>query len=181
MQTLFECTVRYDKPVEGTDKQKKVNEVYLFDALTYTEAEKRAYEQLPEVIKGEFLVVGIRKARYAEIIPSEVGGYWYKVRISFVYVDENSGKEKNVTQTVLTMAEDIKSAVDATAEAMGDNSDFRVKAVNESNILDFFPYMEKKEEPLPGDVELSRMSAEEYAAQQAAREDMIASGVKPRI
>ena len=181
MQTLFECTVRYDKPVEGTDKQKKVNEVYLFDALTYTEAEKRAYEQLPESIKGDFLVVGIRKARYAEIIPSEIGGYWYKVKVSFVYVDENSGKEKTVIQTVLTMAEDIKEAIDSTTKAMGDNSDFRVKSITESNILDFFPYTEKKEEPLPGDKELQRLTPEEYEAQQAARADMIASGLKPRI
>ena len=181
MQTLFECTVRYDKPVEGTDKQKRVNEVYLFDALTYTEAEKRAYEQLPEVIKSEFIVVGIRKARYAEIIPSEIGGYWYKVKVSFVYVDEDSGKEKAVNQIVLTMAEDIKSAVDSTTQSMGDNTDFRVKAVNESNILDFFPYFEKKDEPLPEDVEISRMSKEDYDAQQAARADMIASGLKPRI
>ena len=93
MQTLFECTVRYSKPVEGTDQQKRVSEVYLFDALTYTEAEKRAYEKLPELIQGEFQVTSIRKARYAEVIPNEEGGYWYKVKISFILIDENSGKE----------------------------------------------------------------------------------------
>ncbi len=139
MQTLFECTVRYSKPVEGTDEQKRVSEVYLFDALTYTEAEKRAYEKLPEFIQGEFQVTGIRKARYAEVIPCEAGGYWYKVKISFILVDENSGKEKRVSQTVLTLAEEVK-------------------AVNESAILDFFPYMERRDDA-PADREIARRPA----------------------
>ncbi len=155
MQTLFECTVRYSKPVEGTDEQKRVSEVYLFDALTYTEAEKRAYEKLPEFIQGEFQVTGIRKARYAEVIPCEAGGYWYKVKISFILVDENSGKEKRVSQTVLTLAEDIKDAIDRTYEALNDTPDFMVKAVNESAILDFFPYMERRDDA-PADREVAR-------------------------
>ncbi len=158
MQTLFECTVRYSKPVEGTDEQKRVSEVYLFDALTYTEAEKRAYEKLPEFIQGEFQVTGIRKARYAEVIPCEAGGYWYKVKISFILVDENSGKEKRVSQTVLTLAEDIKDAIDRTYEALNDTPDFMVKAVNESAILDFFPYMERRDEA-PADREIARRPA----------------------
>ena len=143
MQTLFECTVRYSTPVEGTDQQKRVSEVYLFDALTYTEAEKRAYEKLPELIQGEFQVTNIRKARYAEVIPNEEGGYWYKVKISFILIDEKSGKAKRVSQTVLTRAEDIKDAIDRTNDALNDTPDFMVKAVNESAILDYFPYMKR--------------------------------------
>lgn len=162
---MFECTVRYSKPIEGTDKQKRVNEVYLFDALTYTEAEKRAYEKMPEVIVGDFMVTGIRKAKYAEVIPNEEGGYWYKVKVSFVLVDENSGKEKRVSQTVLTLAEDIKDAIDRTNEALNDTPDFMIKSVNESNILDFFPYFEKRDEEVPADREVARRpaTAEELA------------------
>ena len=143
MQTLFECTVRYSTPVEGTDQQKMVSEVYLFEAFTYTEAEKRVYEKLPELIQGEFKVARIRKARYAEVIPNEEGGYWYKVKISFILIDEKTGKEKRVSQTVLTRAEDIKDAIDRTNNALNDTPDFLVKAVNESAILDYFPYMER--------------------------------------
>ncbi len=164
---MFECTARYSKPVEGSDAQKRVNEVYLFDAINYTEAEKLAHEKLAEVISADFLVTGIRKVRYAEVIPSEEGGYWYKVKTSFIYVDEESGKEKRVTQTILTEAMDIKDAIDRTTEAMGDTPDFMVKAVNESNVLDFFPYMEKDDEV--ADKVLSRRPAteEELRAAQA--------------
>ena len=142
MQTLFECTVRYSTPVEGTNQQKMVSEVYLFEAFTYTEAEKRAYEKLPELIQCEFKVKSIRKARYAEVIPNEEG-YWYKVKISFIVIDEKTGKEKRVSQTVLTRAEDIKDAIDRTNNALNDTPNFMVKAVNESAILDYLPYMER--------------------------------------
>ena len=172
MQSMFEVTVRYSKMIEGTDKQKRVNEVYLFDALTYTEAEKLAYERLPEIISGEFMVVGIRKARYAEVIPCEEGGYWYKVKTTFIFVDENSGKEKRISQTVLTLAEDITDAVARTNAAIGDTPDFMVKAVTESNIFDFFPYMERKADEVPADREISRRPAteEELAAAREKRE-----------
>ncbi|MDD7725084.1 MAG: DUF4494 family protein, partial [Bacteroidales bacterium] len=101
-----------------------------------------------------------RKARYAEVIPSEEGGYWYKVKISFILIDENSGKEKRVSQTVLTLAEDIKDAIDRTNDALNDTPDFMVKAVNESAILDFFPYMERHDE-VPADREVARRPATE--------------------
>ncbi len=158
MATMFECTVRYSKAVEGSDQQKRVSEVYLFDALTYTEAEKLAYEKLPEIISAEFLVSSIRKAKYAEIINSDEGGYWYKVKVSFIIIDENSGKEKRVNQTVLTLASDIKDAVDRTNKALNDTPDFQVKAVNESNILDFFPYISKNDD-VPAAREISRRPA----------------------
>lgn len=170
---MFECTVRYSKPIEGTDKQKRVNEVYLFDAISYTEAETLANKKLQEVISGEFMVTDIRKAHYAEVIPNDEGGYWFKVKTSFILVDENSGKEKRVSQTVLTLAEDIKDAVDRTEKALNEAKlpDFMIKTVNESNVLDFFPYKEKNDDA-PADVEIARRpaTAEEIAAAKASHE-----------
>ena len=39
--------------------------------------------------------------------------------------------------------EDIKDAIDRTNNALNDTPDFLVKAVNESAILDYLPYMER--------------------------------------
>lgn len=167
MQTLFECTARYTKTVDGTDTQKRVNEVYLFDATTYTEAEQLANEKLHEVISADFMVTGIRKTRYAEIIPNEEGGTWYKVKVSFIFVDDTSGKEKRVNQTVLTLAMDIKDAIDRTTDAMGGTPDFVVKAVNESNILDFFPYISKDDQFKDKEIGRRPATEEELAAAHA--------------
>lgn len=155
MQTLFECKVRYVKNDENSGKEKRVTETYLFDAISYTEAEERIYKEMEEMIRGEFAVASIRKAKYAEIIPSEDGDRWFKGKVSFLSVDEASGKEKRISNTVLVLASDVKDAVDKIVEGMnGTTDDFVVNAIAESPILDFFPLFDK--DALPEDKEISR-------------------------
>ncbi len=49
MALWFECKVRYDKMQEN-GMVKKVNEPYLVDALTFTEAEARIIEEMKPFI-----------------------------------------------------------------------------------------------------------------------------------
>ena len=49
MAIWFECKVRYDKMQEN-GMVKKVNEPYLVDALTFTEAESRIIEEMKPYI-----------------------------------------------------------------------------------------------------------------------------------
>lgn len=56
MNSYFEVGVRYDKTMEG-DGVRKVTENYLLDAISFTEAEKRATEEMKAYISGEFRVV----------------------------------------------------------------------------------------------------------------------------
>ncbi len=155
MQTLFECKIRFQKIDDKSGKEKRVTEAYLFDALTYTEAEERAYKTMEEYISGDFTVASIRKAKYAEILPSDDGDRWYKVKVSFLSVDEASGREKRVSQTVLVLACDIKDACDKTIDGMnGTTDDFEINSVIESSIMDYFPLFDK--DALPEDREISR-------------------------
>ncbi|MCQ2228006.1 MAG: DUF4494 domain-containing protein [Bacteroidales bacterium] len=156
MLTLFECKVRYVKPDERSGKEKRVTEAYLFDALTYTEAEERVYKEMPQIISGEFAIASIRKAKYAEILPCDDGDRWFKVKVSFLMIDESSGKEKRVSQMVLVLASDVKDAVDKTVEGMGGNGDesFEVNMVMETAIMDFFPLFDK--DAVPEDKEVAR-------------------------
>lgn len=50
MSTWFECKVRYDK-IQENGSAKKVNEPYLVDALSFTEAEARIIEEKTAVEK----------------------------------------------------------------------------------------------------------------------------------
>lgn len=62
----FECSVRYVKQCDnGTEK--RVTEIYVVDAMTFTEAEARIIEEMSEIVSGEFDVVSIRPAQYREI------------------------------------------------------------------------------------------------------------------
>lgn len=68
--TFFECGVRYERTTEeGTTK--KVNELYIVDALTFTEAESRITEEMKPFVSGDFDVMTLKRTRYSEYDNSE--------------------------------------------------------------------------------------------------------------
>jgi len=141
MNTWFECTAKYSKMGED-GREKKVSETYLLDAVSFTEAETRIYKELVSMVSGEFTVTRISKTKLAEIIPSEVGDRWYKAKVTFITFDEESGKEKRISQFVLVFSDNIKSAYDQVIEAMkGMMADFEIGGITESPIVDVFPYV----------------------------------------
>ncbi len=156
MQSLFECKVRYQKIDELSGKEKKVTETYLFDAISFTEAESRIYKEMESMISGEFLVTNIRKANYADILQFDDGDRWYKAKVSFVSIDEEAGKEKKIANQILVLASDVKDAYDKIHKGMGGSVvDFEINGINESPILDFFPYFQD-EETAPEGREIAR-------------------------
>ena len=141
MNTWFECTAKYSKMGED-GREKKVSETYLLDAVSFTEAETRIYKELVSMVSGEFTVTRISKTKLAEIIPSESGDRWYKAKVTFITFDEESGKEKRISQFVLVFSDNIKSAYDQVIEAMkGMMADFEIGGITESPIVDVFPYV----------------------------------------
>jgi len=146
MNTWFECTAKYIK-MDDTGHEKKASETYLLDAISFTEAESRIYKELQTMVSGEFTVSKIAKTRISEIIPSDNGDRWYKAKVAFITVDEESGKEKRVSQFVLVFSDNIKDAYDQIIVAMeGMMADFEISGINESTILDVFPYLADKGE-----------------------------------
>ena len=140
MNTWFECTAKYIK-MDENGREKKVSETYLLDAVSFTEAESRIYKELETMVSGEFAVSKIAKTKISEIIPSDNGDRWYKAKVTFITVDEESGKEKRTSQNILVFSDNIKETYDQIIEAMqGMMADFEISGINESTILDVFPY-----------------------------------------
>ncbi|MCR5313764.1 MAG: DUF4494 domain-containing protein [Bacteroidaceae bacterium] len=142
----FECKVKLEKQVEGSDMPKKVPEVYLVDALNFTEAEARIIEEVSPYCSGEVEVMDIKKARYAEMFPCELDSAdkWFKVKCMFVTLDEKTQQEKKSSQNILVQAGDLREAIRYFDEGMkGSMVDYEIAAVNETNILDVFPYTTK--------------------------------------
>lgn len=140
MNIWFECKAKYEK-IDEEGRQKKVNEAYLLDAMSFTEAESRIYKELETMISGEFQVTKIAKSTISEVIPSETGDRWFKCKLSLITVDESSGKEKKANQYVLILASNVKDAYEKAEKNMdGIPVDFEIPSVQESPILDVFPY-----------------------------------------
>ena len=60
MSTWFETKVRYEKVMEN-GVQKTVNEVFLVDAMSFTEAEARVTKEMEPYLNGDFSVAAVTK------------------------------------------------------------------------------------------------------------------------
>ncbi|MFW5887039.1 MAG: DUF4494 domain-containing protein [Bacteroidota bacterium] len=140
MSSWFECKVRYEK-MDNEGKQRTVNEPYMVDAVSFTEAESRIYKELEPYISGEFNVTNIKIGNYSELIPHENGDRWFKCKVTFITLDEKKGKERKTSTNMLVQANDIKEAFDRIEDQMrGTISDYTIQTISESPICDVFPY-----------------------------------------
>lgn len=147
MNTWFEVTVKYVK-MDETGHERRVSETYLLDAVSFTEAEARIYKELQSIVSGEFLVSKIAKTNVTEIIPSDNGNRWYKAKVNFITIDEETGKEKRVSQFILAFSDTTKMADELITESMqGMMCDFEIAAISESLIMDVFPYLKDDSAP----------------------------------
>jgi len=117
---------------------KVVTQDYLFDAVSYTDAEARAYAHCAEELK-EFSVKKITQEKYNEIFYADKDltdcGYW-KVKTNYIVFDERSQKEKKVPFLFLVCADDLKEAHEVTVEKLGKVQDYRVESITSTNLLD---------------------------------------------
>ena len=141
----FECKIRYEKIMEdGTPK--KVNEVYVIDALSFSEAEERIIEEMSSYISGEIELVDVKIAPYKEIFfaDNNLTDRWFKAKVVYITIDERTQREKRMPVMVLVNAGSINSAIKNTDEVMGGTMiDYAITAIQETKIFDVFEYKNK--------------------------------------
>ncbi len=139
MAQYFETSVSFDKIMEN-GAVRKVTEKNLFDALSFTEAESRTFEELTPFISGEFVVKAAKKTKIAEIFFDENADRWWLVNVAFITIDEKNGGDKEAVTQILVQADDFDSAVAAFKEGMkGTMADWRIKSVSETPYMDVYP------------------------------------------
>ena len=149
MSTWFECKVKYDKMMEN-GMQKKVTEPYMVDALSFTEAEARIIKEMTPFISGDFSVANIKRANISELFFDETGDKWFKCKVNFITLDEKSGAEKRTASYMLVQAQDLQKALENLLEGMkGTMAYFEIAAINETPIMDKYPYAAEDEDLPP--------------------------------
>ena len=138
MSLWFECKVRYDK-IQENGTIKKVNEPYLVDALTFTEAEARIIEEMKPYISGEYSISSEKKTKISEIFFNEGCDRYYLVKVNFITLDENTGIEKKTVSQILVQANDFEDAVEKFNQGMkGTMADYQIGSISETLIMDVF-------------------------------------------
>ena len=138
----FETKVRLDKTQEdGT--QKKVTELYVVEAMSFTEAEAKIIAVAKDYTSGDFSVKNITPTSYHEIFFSENSkdDKWYKAKLQFITIDEKTEKEKHQTVYYLVQGSSTESAQKNINEVMGHTMiDYVIVSIVETNILDVFEH-----------------------------------------
>lgn len=141
MRTWFMCKVKYQKQDEETGLLKSVTEPYLFDAMSFTEAETRVYEELAESMRGEWVISNISKTKILDVFRYPDADTWHRCKVSYTVADGDTGKEKKVTNLMLVTAHDVKQAYERIYESLHNMLvTFRVPEVVETPIVEVFPY-----------------------------------------
>lgn len=140
MHNWFEVKATYEKTLEN-GMQKKVTEPYLVDALSFTEAEARAIEELKPYISGEFTIAAVGRKKITELFFNNNGDRFFMAKVAFITLDEKSGSEKTTKVQMLAQADDIYEALEVIKKGMeGTMADYKIVGLSETTIMDVFPY-----------------------------------------
>lgn len=151
MNNWYECRVKFEKVLEN-GVQKKVTEVYLVDAMSFTEAENRIIEEMTPYISGEFEVTAVKKERISELFIDPEGDKWYRARVMFITLDEKSGAEKKTASIMLVQASDFKMAIKNLEEGMkGTMSDWEINTLTETTIMDVYGVVARESSEAPAE------------------------------
>lgn len=140
--TWFECKVRYEK-TQKDGSEKLVNELYVVDALSFTEAEASIIDNMAVYVSGELKIANINPTNYNEIFFSDIDDddLWFKARLAFITIDEKSNNEKRSYVNYLIQAKCIERAKRYVDEVMGKTMiDYELKSLSETKILDVFEH-----------------------------------------
>lgn len=138
MAQWFETSVSYDKMMEN-GKIKKVTDKFLFDALSFAEAEARTIEKRTPYMSGDFSVKACKRTKISEIF--NMGAYiYYLAKVAFILTDEKGFAKRLITE-ILIGADDFTEACENLAEGLKDTVvDYEIVSVAETPILEIYPH-----------------------------------------
>ncbi|CCH01930.1 hypothetical protein FAES_3924 [Fibrella aestuarina BUZ 2] len=127
-------------------KMKKVTEAYLFDAVSYTDAEARLYAWIADNTP-DFEITALRPMRLSDVfqIDKEVGEgidgeTWYRCK-TYYMTEDDKGRSKKVASAMLINAHNVQQAVERLTEKLSTMLvPVVITDVNTTPILDVVPY-----------------------------------------
>jgi hypothetical protein len=141
MSNWFICKISYLKQAENGSIYKK-SENYILNSMSFTEAEARLQAALEETIP-EYNLLSCSKTNISDIIFEDGAQAYYKAKVTYSSVDEDSGKERKITENYLVAADSLKEAYEKTeARLEGSIVEWELPAINKTTITEVFPYLE---------------------------------------
>ena len=142
MSDWFTVKIKYLKQLDNGSITSK-SEAYMLQALSFTEAEARLQGILEEYI-SEYNLLTVAKTNIQDVIIDESQEFFYKIKVSYISADPDSGKEKKINENYMTQADGLKEAYEKMdVRLQGSIVDWEIPSISKSNIVDVFPYIEE--------------------------------------
>jgi hypothetical protein len=133
---VFSVNVKYLKLSESGDGYKKMNEVFLVNAVSFTDAEAKITEEMQMRTKEEFFIQSIKREKYSYILTNdEDGGYFFNAIISYSSLDDDGENQKKITINMCVETSHIEKVNDIISKVLTDTVDFSVKRISETKII----------------------------------------------
>lgn len=135
MANYFEVKITFDKTLEN-GKEKKVSELYLVDAVSFTEAETKITAEFSPL--PNFKVKSIRPYKVAEIVNKTNldDSRYFKCKLNFITLDEKSGAEKKTAVNMLVNATTLDVAKSNLVNHMKSTmSDYSIEKIEETKLM----------------------------------------------
>lgn len=126
-------------------KSKTKSETILVDAVSFTDAEARTYEEAGSL--KDIAITAIARQRYADVFRYDEGEEWYEARVDFLTEDERTGKQKRSKSKMLVNATSNQQAGERIVELLKTSLDpFEVTHIDKTDILEVVEYSDDKKE-----------------------------------
>lgn len=137
---FYECKAKYLK-LQEDGKEKYVTEIYVFSATSFSEAEEKLKNEMDSFSSGEYDIVAIKIDNTNGIInydsKDDKEMKWYKVKLNYITMDENTGKDKKTADYMLVFAMDIGEAKNLFVKFMSSTmADYEIERIAETKIID---------------------------------------------
>lgn len=141
MATWFSVRVCYDSQNEK-GMMVKTKEVYLVDALSFTEAEARIIGEVTPYAESGLMVTAMKIEDLCYVFNDDIqDGKWYRVKVMFKTIDEKSGKEKKESHSYMVIGHSTEDASTRLHTRMkGTMVDYEIHTVSETQYMDVFFY-----------------------------------------
>ena len=134
---LIECKVTFDQQ-QDSGVVRRVSEIYLLDALSFSEAEARVMERNAP-FTGSFNYMKV--VSFGEAMVDKDADFYFVAKLNFVTVDENTGYEKKLSHKVLISADDIDEAKQKADELISQSlGNLVLVEIKASRVVDFIMY-----------------------------------------
>ncbi|MCI6252588.1 MAG: DUF4494 domain-containing protein [Bacteroidales bacterium] len=146
MENWIETKVRYEKTLEN-GMHKMVNEPYLVNAISFSEAEARITEEITPYMQGDFSVSAVKRTNISEIFFNEdtSADKYYKIKAAFIFINERTFAEKRSNTNFLVKAKNLVDALNRFQAGMkGTMADYEIVSVSETAIMDVYTYKPKE-------------------------------------